>query len=192
MARGAPVVFTGRVVGSNRDVVTGVHETLAALKELDANALRRTNRAINKAADEVAKTARTLVDPQGLSGWQRQLPGGTAGNRRKGYNPAEIAGGIKVKRKRPRRRGPAIQSFVVVQNSTAAGAIWEVAGRKSDGTTPAGRAMVAAIRARGGDASRTVWAAADQTDMAQVRQKIESELKAAAVLVQALINRAGR
>ena len=179
----APVAF---------EKVRGVHDTLAALKELDKNALRRTNRAINAAAGEVAKTARTLVDPQGLSGWQRQLPGGRSGNRRKGYSPVEVASGIKVKRRRPRRRGPVEQAFVVIENSTPAGAIWEVAGRKSDGVTPAGRAMVAAIRRRGGAASRTVWAAADLTDMGAVRKRISDEIWAAERLTQSLINRARR
>lgn len=181
-----------RAFGVKAERVQGVHEVLAALKELDANAARRTNRAINSAAGEVAKTARTLVDPEGLSGWQRQLPGGKAGSRRAGYNPSQVASGIKVKRKRPRKRGPYIQSFVVIQNSTPAGAIWEVAGRETEGITPAGRAMVAAIRRRGGDASRTVWAAADITDMGSVRKRIDDEIRAAKKTCQALINRAGR
>lgn len=172
--------------------VHGVHDTLAALKELDKNALRRTNRAINTAAGEVAKTARTLVDPQGLSGWQRQLPGGRAGSRRAGYNPAAVAAGIKVKRRRPRRRGPVEQAFVAIANTDAAGSIWETAGRKSDGDTPAGVAMVAAIRRRGGAASRTVWAAVDQTDMGAVRKRIYDEIRAAEQLTQSLIARARR
>lgn len=180
--------------------MTGVHDVLAALKKLDANAARRANRAINAAAGEVAKTARGLVDPQGLSGWQRQLPGGRDGARRKGYNPSEVAAGIKVKRRRPRKRGPAVQAFVVIQNTSPAGSIWETAGRRTDGMPSRagkppsgnGRAMVAAIRRRGGAASRTVWAAADQTDMGEVRRRIQTEITVAADLCQSLINRARR
>ena len=170
--------------------ITGVHETLAALKELDANAARSINRAINKSAEQVAKVARGLVDPQGLSGWQRQLPGGREGARRAGYNPAEVAAGIKVKRKRPRRRGPLVQAFVVVANTSAAGSIWEVAGRKSDGVTPAGQAMVAAIRQRGGPASRTVWAAADSTEYGNAQREIAAHVAEAERLCQTAINRA--
>lgn len=170
--------------------IYGVHETLAALKALDANAARQINRAINKSVDKVAQTARGLVDPQGLSGWQRQLPGGRGGARRAGYEPSEIARGIKVKRKRPRKRGPLVSAFAVVQNTTPAGAIWEVAGRKSDGITPAGIAMVEAIRRRGGPASRTVWAAADQTDMGRVQDEIRGHIEQARRLCQAAIDKA--
>lgn len=172
------------------DPITGVHETLAALKALDANAARATNRAIGKAAEKVATLARGLVDPQGLSGWQRQLPGGTAGNRRKGYSPAEVARGIRVRRRRPRRRGPDVQSFVEVQNTSAAGAIWEVAGRRSDGQTPAGQAMVSAIRARGGPASRTVWAAVDSSEYGDAQREIAAAVADAERQCQAAINRA--
>lgn len=170
--------------------ITGVHETLAALKELDKNAARSINRAINKSAEQVAKVARGYVDPQGLSGWQRQLPGGTPGNRRKGYSPAEVAAGIRVKRRRPRRRGRVVEAFVYVQNTSAAGAIWEVAGRKSGGITPAGQAMVRAIRERGGPASRTVWAATDSTEYGQAREEIASHVAVAEKWCQQAINRA--
>lgn len=168
----------------------GMADTLAALRQLDAKAARATNTAISKAADELVQTARRFVDPQGLSGWQRQLPGGKAGARRKGYSPAEVAKGIKVKRRRPTKRGGQLQSHVVVANTSAAGAIWETAGRKSSGKTASGRAMVAAIRQRGGPASRTVWAAADQTDMAHVRRKVLDLTRDAQRQVQALINKA--
>lgn len=170
--------------------VEGVYETLAALKSFDKNLARRTDKKINDAAREVARLGQSLVDPQGLSGWQRQLPGGTKGNRRAGYDPAEIAKGIKVKRRRQKKRSDGeVRSFVVVANTTAAGAIWEVAGRKSDGDTPAGRAMVRNIRNRGGAASRTIWAAADQTDMGALRDKIRAAINESVAEANAKIKR---
>ena len=170
--------------------ITGVYETLAALKAFDKNLARRTDKKINDAAREVAKLGQSLVDPQGLSGWQRQLPGGTGATRRAGYDPALIAKGIKVKRRRQKKRSNGeVRSFVVVANTTAAGAIWEVAGRKSDGKTPAGRAMVRNIRNRGGAASRTIWAAADQTDMGALRQKIRDVINQSVAEANAKIKR---
>lgn len=177
-------------IGVKPPQIHGIHETLAALRALDKNAARRVNAAINKAAGEVRDVAKGLVDPQGLSGWQRQLPGGTKGSRRAGYNPAEIAAGIKLKRKRPKKNGPVIQSAIVIANTSAAGAIWEVAGRKSDGKTPAGMAMVKAMRQRGGAASRTVWAAADQTDMGHVHDVIVEQVNIARKQVQSMIDKA--
>jgi hypothetical protein len=167
-------VATG-IASSNE--ITGVYETLAALKAFDVNLARRTDKKINDAAREVANLGQSLVDPQGLSGFQRQLPGGRVGARRAGYDPAEISKGIKVKRRRQKKASNGeVRSFVVIANTTAAGAIWEVAGRTSDGVTPAGIAMVRNIRNRGGAASRTVWAAADQTDMGAVRDKITAAI----------------
>ena len=170
--------------------ITGVYETLAALKAFDKNLARRTDKRINDAAREVARLGQSLVDPQGLSGFQRQLPGGKKGARRAGYDPAVIARGIKVKRKRQKRStNGEVRSFVVIANTTAAGAIWEVAGRKSDGKTPAGRAMVRNIRKRGGAASRTVWAAADQTDMGAVQDKIRAAINESVAEANAKIKR---
>lgn len=176
------------IASSNQ--ITGVYETLAALKALDKNLARRTDKKINDAAREVAKLGQSLVDPQGLSGFQRQLPGGKAGARRAGYDPSMIAKGIIVKRKRQKKRSNGeMRSFVVIANTTAAGAIWEVAGRKSRGNTPAGVAMIRSIELRGGDASRTIWAAADQTDMGAVRDKIREVIQQSVAEANAKIKR---
>ena len=41
----------------------------------------------------------------------------------------------------------------VIANTTALGAIWEVAGRSSDGHTPQGASMIRSIKARDGEAA---------------------------------------
>ena len=173
---------------------TGFAETMTALRQLDKNAARRINVAIKKAAEDVAAEARSLVVGDVLSGFARQMPGGTAGTRRKaygnGYDDDLVRKGIKVKMRRPRKRGPAVQSFVIVANTTPLGVIWETAGRRSTGKTPAGRAMIRNIRTRDGVPNRTVWRAADRTDMGAVRRKIEEQMALARSLCQQQINRA--
>jgi len=174
--------------------VYGYYETIAALRALDKNAARRIDAGINKAAEVVAEDARDLVDNDILSGFARQLPGGTEGNRRQayggGYDDALVKAGIRVKRKRQKKRGNELRSFVVVANTTALGAIWEVAGRSSSGSTPAGRAMIRNISKRDpGPVSRTVWRAAD-ADRDKVEAEIAKQIAEARRLTQSMIDRA--
>lgn len=174
--------------------VHGYYETMKALRELDKNAARRINRAINKAAEVVAQDARRLVVNDTLSGWARQLPGGTAGSRRRayggGYDDAVVRRGIVVKRKGQRKRGNELRSFVIIANTTPMGAIWEVAGRSSTGRTNAGRAMIRNITARDpGPISRTAWRAMD-ANRDNVTKEIAEQVDEARRIVQSMINRA--
>jgi len=174
--------------------IYGYYETIAALRALDKNAARRIDAGINKAAEIVAEDARDLVDNDILSGFARQLPGGTKGNRRQayggGYDDALVKAGIKVKRKRQKKRGNELRSFVVVANTTALGAIWEVAGRASSGNTRAGAAMIRNISKRDpGPVSRTVWRAAD-ANRDKVEDTIYELIEEARRLTQRKINQA--
>lgn len=190
-------------VGLNAQQVYGYYETMKALKALDPAAARRIDRAINKAADVVAQSARSLVVNDVLSGFARSLPGGKSGSRRQayggGYDDPIVRGGIKVKRNRQRKRGNELRSFVVVANTSPLGAIWEVAGRSSAGNPPGrgwpnragnGRGMIEAITRRDGKASRTVWRAAEQTDMGHVQQVIAEQIDEARRMVQSKIDKA--
>lgn len=181
-------------VGLKPQPIHGYYQTIAALRELDKNAARRVDAGINKAAKKLAEQAQGLVVNDILSGFARQLPGGTAGNRRKadGGNAVQmpaVRSGIKVKRKRQRKRGNELRSFVVIANTTALGAIWEVAGRSSEGDTPQGKAMIRNITRRDGGASRTVWRAVD-ADHGETAKVIAEQIEAARVLAQSKINRA--
>ena len=174
--------------------VYGYYKTIAALRAFDKNAARRIDAGINKAAKVVAEDAKALVDNDILSGFARQLPGGTPGNRRQaygmGYDDPLIKAGIRVKRKRQKKTGNELRSFVVIANTTALGAIWEVAGRASRGKTPAGRAMIRNIEKRDpGPVSRTVWRALDN-DGGKVQDEIQKQIDEARRLCQRQINRA--
>lgn len=180
-------------VGIDASHVTGFYQVQAALKSLDKNAARRMDAAINKAAREVAGTAQGLVVHDYLSGFMRQLPGGTVGNRRAMGSPSEgmnaVRKGIKVKRYKQKRFGNELRSFVAIVNTAPVGAIWELAGRKSSGHTPAGIAMIKNITKRDKGPSRTVWRAADQSDMASVEAKIDAAIEVARKQVQVLLNK---
>lgn len=185
--------------------VIGLKETLRALDTLDARARANTRRELTQAARQVASLAKTYVDPQGLSGW---------GKWKGGYNPARIEAGIRLTTMATRSNSAVQRSYLGVVNSTPAGAIWEVAGRRSDGKKPRkgrrrqrirvgrhyqytgvllgtygnGRGFVTAIRNRGGDASRTVWAAYDQTDAGFIKRRVEQMLISECRTTQARID----
>jgi hypothetical protein len=184
--------------------VLGLKETLRALDQMDARTRRETRKELYEAAVRVQTLAQSYVDPEGLSGWKRW---------KGGYEPARIAQGIRLTTMDRRGYGGRTEtSFIAVVNSNVAGAIWELAGRKSDGKKRRGRRMetergmrwsksrgryvmgnistgryraggwgngpgfIRAIRKRGGEASRTVWAAYDQTDAGFIKRRIEQML----------------
>lgn len=159
--------------------IYGAQDVMRALNKMDPAAKREVDKALREAASDLVTQGRHLVDPQGLSGW---------GTWRGGYHPTTIASGIKVKRGGSRKRGQITKNFVGVTNSNAAGAIWELAGRKSSGKNARGAAFIRNITSRGGAPSRTVWAAADSTDMGHAQEKIIDAMNRAAQLVQAAID----
>lgn len=146
--------------------VEGFRKTLAALKELDPEVTKEVTKTLRQSAQRLQSEARGLIDPEGLSGWK---------NWRTGYNPASISSGLKITTAKRRKRGTAVSNVIGVQNTTAAGVIWELAGRKTNGapareginpktgwTYGNGVGFVAAIRRRSGmRASRLVWGAYD-------------------------------
>ena len=147
--------------------VKGIRTTLDALKELDADVRKDVLKGLRSSANELRDEAQGLVKSgQPLSGWKGW---------RGGYDNNTIRGGIKVTTAKRRKKGTVISNVMGVQNTTAAGVIWELAGRKSDGAPPRaginpktgrsygnGRGFVAKIRAESGQrASRLVWGAYD-------------------------------
>lgn len=147
--------------------VKGIRTTLAALKELDPEVNKEVTKGLRDVADDLRKESQGLVkEGQPLSGWK---------NWRGGYDAGTIRGGIKRTTAKRRKRGTVVSNAMAVTNTTAAGVIWELAGRKSDGAPPRpginpktgwtygnGVGFVAKIRKESGQrASRTVWGAYD-------------------------------
>lgn len=174
--------------------VLGLRETLRALDQMDGRSRRGVRNELRNVADKVATSGQSRVNPQGLSGWGRW---------KGGYDARIIRSGIRVTTVTQKRHGSYERSYVAVLNSTAAGAIWEVAGRKSKGRLPRrrtragrvigrgnGRAFVAAIKARDGEASRTVWRAFDQADKTYIRENFWRLMERESRRTQSQINRA--
>lgn len=147
--------------------VKGIRTTLAALKELDADVSKEVTKGLTGVADELKREAQGLVlSGQPLSGWKGW---------RTGYNSDAIKSGIKRTTAKRRKRGTVVSNAMAVTNTTAAGVIWELAGRKTEGARPRpginpktgrsygnGVGFIAKIRQESGQrASRLVWGAYD-------------------------------
>lgn len=143
--------------------VKNLKETTSTLKEMDKIYADAMNRQLGKAAKEVATIAKGYVDPVGTRNW---------GVFRGGYNAGAVVAGIKVKRGGARKRGTITSNFIGLLNSSAAGAIFETAGRISTGKGQPGRQFIVAVTKRGGAPSRTIWRAVDSTRGGDIRKKM--------------------
>jgi hypothetical protein len=67
-------------------------------------------------------------------------------------------------------RDPNNIPLLTLRQKNAAGAIYDMAGRRSSGSTDAGRVFIRVLNQRGGPASRTMWPGAEEAMPVVVRQ----------------------
>lgn len=173
-------------------ILTGIKETLDALKEFDKDAVKRFNKVINSELTNAQTSARTMVsrinNSHGtgtpMSGWRQSNPTKPSSTRGgagwPGFNPSDVASGI-VKSKAQRRvRGDYTTSAGALINKSAAGAIFEVAGRKTKGSTDRtqGAQFLRTLSARFGKASRLIWNVVDR-DKARIERNVAAALEEA-------------
>lgn len=147
-----------------RVVVKGIGSTLTALRQLDPDVDAEVQATLTWAAGLLKSAAEPLISQEGLSGWKKY---------RGGYSAGSISSGLKRSKAKRRKTGMFVSNAVGVQNTNAAGAIWEVAGRRTDGNPPRagknprggsfgnGQALIQGMRDKSGGASRILWAAYD-------------------------------
>jgi hypothetical protein len=169
-------------------ILTGIKETIDALKEFDKDAVKRFNKVINTELAAAQKDARTIVsrinNSRGtgtpMSGWRQggaTSPSSTRGGAGwPGFNPSEVVAGITKTKAQGRVRGDYTTSAGALRNNSAAGAIFEVAGRKSKGSSDRtqGAQFLRTLGNRFGKASRLIWSVVDKD-----REKIERNVAAA-------------
>jgi hypothetical protein len=80
---------------------------------------------------------------------------------RLGWDQSAVIKGIAVRQGGKRSRGSATSAGWRIQNKSAAGAVYELAGKKSSGSGTAGMSFINAITLRGGRPSRLIWRAWD-------------------------------
>jgi uncharacterized protein YfaP (DUF2135 family) len=170
-------------------VLSGIKETLDALKEFDKDAVKRFTKVINTELAGAERDAKGLIDEDPpMSGWRKAdaIRGKTRGGAGwPGWNAGEIKSKITKTKVQGKVRGDYTTSAGALLNKSAAGAIFEVAGRKTK-TTAARTSSAQFLRtlsARFQGASRVVWRVVDkdkdriQANVARALEQAKADLQ---------------
>ena len=176
-------------------VLTGIKETLAALKEFDKDAVKRFNKVINSELTGAERDAKGLITEEPpMSGWRKAdaAKGRTRGGAGwPGWNAGEIKSKItKTKAQGKVRKGDYTTSAGALLNKSAAGAIFETAGRVTKPGFGGGSSaqFLRTIGNRFGAASRVVWRVVDK-DADRIQQNVAKALDDAKAELQRHLNR---
>lgn len=176
-------------------VLTGIKETLDALKEFDKDAVKRFNKVINTELAGAQRDAKNLISEQPpMSGWRKTdaAKGKTRGGAGwPGWNAGEIKSKItKTRAEGKVRKGDFTTSAGALLNKSAAGAIFEVAGRKTQAGFGGGSSQqfLRTLGNRFGKASRVVWRVVDK-DRARIEANVAKALNDAEAQLQRELNR---
>lgn len=122
-------------MSSNVIVLTGIKETLKALEQFDKEAVKEFNRVINSELRNAKEEAQGLVTQEPpLSGWATQParnPRTRGGAGWPAWDQSIIRAGISSTRAEGKVRSDYTTSAGALKNRSAAGVIYEVAGRKN-------------------------------------------------------------
>jgi hypothetical protein len=145
------------LVGGDYDV-QGIRETMAVLKQIDPTLQRQAVKNVKIAAESIVQDARSRI-PAIPTGTTRGRPNWNQWTGNRSWNPSEVRRGIKSRVRATRGRGQYDRPLVSVVQSSAAGAIYDMAGKTRKFTRgPQGEAFNRAL-SRNGPASRSMWPA---------------------------------
>jgi hypothetical protein len=163
------------------------------MKVYSPNALKQYQKEARDAANIVVRAARAAIPAEPpMRGWRKIPPKKARStprphtdprvNPRGGagwpiWNSAEIRAGIKLSTAKKRQRGEAWASLLRVENRSASGAIFEVAGRRSKGKSAGGRQFIRNLNAFH-SASRAIWRAYDENEKTVINAAEEAINKA--------------
>ena len=152
--------------------VEGVAEVLRALGKVNPELKKATVKAMKQAGDPMVNEARSLLPTASpLSNWGNWT---TPKGRVIGpYDPAKARRGVRVAYRGSKVRGSDknVIPLLTLRQLDAAGTIFDMAGRASNGTSPQGRAFIEQLRSYG-VASRAMWPAAER-NMPEVVAAVE-------------------
>ena len=175
-------------------VLTGIKETLDALKDFDKDAVRRFNKVINNELAGAERDAHNLINEKPpMSGWRKAdaARGKTRGGAGwPGWNAGEIKSKITKTKAQGKVRGDYTTSAGALLNNSAAGSIFEVAGRKTKATAERTSAaqFLRTLGNRFGKASRVVWRVVDK-DRSRIEANVARALDDAKAELQKHLNR---
>ena len=155
-------------VSTRTPEVRGVREAMKTLREIDPRLRRESAKSIRTAAQPLVNAARSKVPGSPpLSGWTRG---------RYAFNGTKAKRGVKAKVGGRARKSSATWDLVTLIQADAGGAVYDMAGRRSAGKSPQGRAFISGLKGRGGGASRTLWPAAEE-QLPAVQSAVEAAVR---------------
>ena len=183
-------------------IAVGVKETIATLKEFDKDALKAFRKVINKELSTAEKDAQQIAigaSSHGkgapMSGWSTtpsKKPRRRKGNKSdKGFpawNVGEVVAGINSSKAKGKVRGDYTTNAGALINKSAAGAIFEVVGRKAGASSVtekagSGEQFKRTLSNRYGKASRMIWRIVDR-DKVKIEHNFEQALEIAKAAAQ--------
>ena len=176
-------------------VLSGIKETLDALKAFDKDAVKRFNKVINSELSGAETEAKGLVkNTPPMSGWRKSDPANPSKTRGgkgwPGWDASAIQMGIVKTKAQGKVRGNYTTSAGALLNKSAAGAIFEVAGRKAkpsaDRTT--GAQFLRTLSGRFGKASRLIWRVVDK-DADRIQANVKKALDEAKTELNKYLNK---
>jgi hypothetical protein len=176
------------VVANVEAKVFGIAETMKTLRRIDPEMAKEINVALKEPGKQIVKLARSHAKAYGLQGG---LSGWGSWPRGEGpFNPSTVSRGIGVKLTTTKRKGQK-GSLVRVTNKSAAGAIYEMAGRKNPGNGPSGQAFIQAIQRNSGKgANRIIYRAFDDYGgSAAAMKEVQAATTKAQQTVQAYLDK---
>jgi hypothetical protein len=175
-------------------VLTGIKETIDALKEFDKDAVKRFNKVINTELAGAQRDARNIISEEPpMSGWRKAdaAKGRVRGGKGwPGWDAGEIKSKITKTKAQGKVRGDYTTSAGALLNKSAAGAIFEVAGKKTKagfGNSSADQ-FLRSLGNRFGKASRVVWRVVDK-DRARIEANGNRALEQAKIDLQNHLNK---
>jgi len=161
------------MMSSNAIVLIGVKDTLKALESFDKQAVKEFTKVINSELNNAKKDAQGFVagDPP-LSGWATKpavRPRTRGGAGWPAWDQSVVKAGISVSRAERKVRKDYTTSAGALKNRSAAGVIYELAGRSN--TTSGKNGFISSLEGKVGNASRLIWRSVDKN-----RTKIEKNV----------------
>ena len=142
-------------------VLYGVKDTVKALEKFDKDAVKAFNKLVNSELNVAKKDALGFVKSEPpLSGWNTQparKPRSRGGAGWPAWDQSVIKGGISVSKAERRVRKDYTTNAGALKNRSAAGVIYELAGR----TNKTGN-FIKNLEGKVGNASRLIWQSVDK------------------------------
>jgi uncharacterized protein YfaP (DUF2135 family) len=169
-------------------VLVGVKETLKALQDFDKEAVKQFNKVVNSELASAKKEAQGFVKSDApLSGWNTQparKPRSRGGAGWPAWDQSIIKSGISSTKAEGKVRKDYTTSAGALKNRSAAGVIYELAGRKARGNGT----FIKNLEGSVGNASRLIWKSVDK-NKARIESNINKALNEAKANLQSNLNK---